>query len=162
MSAVTGATAFYQFLEEIDLPCFRLVAHGHEHERRVVAVSVEDAVELRLAPGQTASRVEVHRVLAVGQFRLEIDAEFVCCVKGGLRRHPGMGAEVINAKTYSIVTEQYEKNGIDFSQHFKIPEGAWQKEGIVPAQINHQGNRSEVQVQYLFEDNFVCTVCFES
>jgi len=58
--------------------------------------------------------------------------------------------------------KQYEKNGIDFSQHFKIPEGALQKEGIVPAQINHQGNRSEVQVQYLFKDNFVCTVCFES
>lgn len=58
--------------------------------------------------------------------------------------------------------KQYEKNGIDFSQHFKIPELALQKEGIVPAQINHQSNRSEVQVQYLFKDHFVCTVCFDT
>jgi phosphopantetheinyl transferase len=60
------------------------------------------------------------------------------------------------------IYKQFEKNGIDFSHHFNIPELALEKEGIVSARINHQGNNAEVKVKYLFKDNFVCTVCFES
>jgi phosphopantetheinyl transferase len=58
--------------------------------------------------------------------------------------------------------KQYEKNGIDFSKHFIIHPLKLNKEGNVPAQIKHMDTHKEVQLQYVFKDNFVCTVCFDS
>jgi phosphopantetheinyl transferase len=57
--------------------------------------------------------------------------------------------------------KMFEKNGIDFSAHFSIPFLVDGNDGLVSAFIQHQGIEKQVQLQYHFDDNFVCTVCFE-
>jgi 4'-phosphopantetheinyl transferase len=57
--------------------------------------------------------------------------------------------------------KMYEKNGIDFSKHFNVTQLADQDQGLVPAEINHQDQDKKVQLQYLFNSDFVCVVCFD-
>lgn len=56
--------------------------------------------------------------------------------------------------------KQFEKNGIDFSEHFRILNMADTENAQLPAYIQHQGVGQQVHLQYLFEKDFVCVTCF--
>jgi phosphopantetheinyl transferase len=56
--------------------------------------------------------------------------------------------------------KMYEKNGIDFSEHFNIPSLALTAYGDLPAFIQHKGVNKQVNLSYNFGDNFVCVTCY--
>ena len=56
--------------------------------------------------------------------------------------------------------KMYEKNGIDFSEHFLIPQLALEENGKMTALIQHQGNNLQVNLSYHFEADFVCVTCY--
>ena len=56
--------------------------------------------------------------------------------------------------------KMYEKNGIDFSEHFMIPNLALEENGKMTALIRHQGNETQVNLSYHFEADFVCVTCY--
>jgi phosphopantetheinyl transferase len=56
--------------------------------------------------------------------------------------------------------KMYEKNGIDFSEHFKIPALALEAYGNLNATIQHQGATKQVNLSYNFGEDFVCVTCY--
>lgn len=56
--------------------------------------------------------------------------------------------------------KMYEQNGIDFSEHFKIPALALEAYGNLNAIINHQGATKQVNLSYNFGEDFVCVTCY--
>ena len=72
------------------------IAQGEHHERGVVAILTHDVLALLVQEGHEAlvGRVEV---TPEGQFRLQVDAQAVGGLEGGLGRAPGVEAQVVDA-----------------------------------------------------------------
>ena len=54
--------------------------------------------------------------------------------------------------------KMYEQHGIDFSQHFLIPELANEDYGIAQGLIMHKNNTLKVQLPYHFGEDYVCVI----
>lgn len=56
--------------------------------------------------------------------------------------------------------KMYEKNGIDFSEHFNIPTLALAAFGSLPAHIQHKEVSKQVNLSYNFGVDFVCVTSY--
>ena len=56
--------------------------------------------------------------------------------------------------------KMYEKNGIDFSEHFNIPTLALAAFGTLPAHIQHKEVSKQVNLSYNFGVDFVCVTSY--